>query len=487
MPIFSLPSPSGIGDFGNFSYKFVDILSENSIKFWQILPLNPTELETGNSPYMSESAFAGNFLFISPEILLKEGYLKKDDVREFPDFNDRRVEYEKVYIFKNKIIEIAYENFKRMKNKEDFEKFCISNSYWLIDYSLFSFLKKIYKKPFNEWDEKIRERDEEVLKKLMEKYKEEIEREKFKQFLFFKQYYSLKNYANKKGIKIIGDIPIYVSYNSCDVWVNPEIFKLDKDKKPLYVAGVPPDYFSKKGQLWGNPLYDWEKLAKRGFDFWIKRIEHNLKLFDYLRIDHFRGFVGYYQIPYGRTDATIGEWVPAPASEFFEFIFKNLGRINIIAEDLGFITEDVIEIMKKFKIPGMRVFQFGFGDKNPQNPHLPHNYDENVISYTSTHDTDTLKGWLYKIDKSERDFVFNYLKVKNIDDAIEKAIEALLFSKSIITIFPLQDILKMGSGGRINTPGTKKWNWRWRVDKKTLLDFANALKNYKKLIELSNR
>ncbi|MEO0255472.1 MAG: 4-alpha-glucanotransferase [candidate division WOR-3 bacterium] len=488
LPIFSLPSPFGIGDFGGFAYKFVDILAENKIKFWQILPLNPVDKSGLFSPYMSYSAFAYNFLFISPYFLIKEDLLSKDILKKVPDFKENEVEYERIYDFKRVILDIAYYNFKKKNEEDKFLKFCRENDYWLNSYSLFTVLKNEFKTIWNEWESKIRDRSPEVIGKLERKYEREIEKVKFVQYIFYKQFITLKRYANKRGVKIIGDIPIYVSYDSADVWENPQIFKLDENKKPLYVSGVPPDYFSEKGQLWGNPVYDWDKLRERNFDFWVKRIFHNLKFYDYIRIDHFRGFVGYYQIPYGSEDARIGEWVKAPAREFFDFIFKKFGKFNLIAEDLGFITDDVVEIMKIYDIPGMRVFQFGFGDLNLNNPHLPHNYPEKSFGYTSTHDTNTLKGWFEKeIKDNIKKFILDYLNISSEDDIWNGIMKKMLFSRASVIIIPVYDILFLGEEARINKPGTKIGNWKWRMSLKLFEELKEKIKILKKLIEASNR
>lgn len=488
LPVFSLPSNFGIGDFGEFSYKFIDIISENGFKFWQILPLNPTSFENYNSPYLSSSLFAGNHLFISLEFLIKENLIDEKDI-DLPSFKENEVDYEKVYEFKEKILSISYENFLKFKEKEEFYSFCNENSYWLDDFSLFNVLKKYFKKNWNKWPEKLKNRDEKILIEFKKIFKKEIEKEKFIQYIFYKEYFSLKKYANEKGIKIIGDIPIYPSYDSVDVWSNQEIFKLDQDKNPVYVAGVPPDYFSEKGQLWGNPVYDWEKLKEKDFYYWIKRIEHSLKFYDYLRLDHFRGFVAYYEIPYGKEDAREGKWVNAFPYEFFNKIYEKFKKINIIAEDLGYITPDVIEVMNKFDIPGMRVFLFGFGDKNPKNPHLPHNYKKNSFAYTSTHDTNTLRGWFEnEIDNESKDFLLKYInKGENVEELIFEIIRILMISVAGIVIFPLQDILFLGEEARINRPGKKEGNWKFKINLSLLEEFKKRIKELKKFLEIYGR
>ncbi len=483
LPVFSLPSPYGIGDFGEYAYKLIDILSSNGVRFWQILPLNITSLENYNSPYMPLSAFAGNFIFISPSFLMKEKLIDEKDIGNLDFFLENEVDYEKVYEFKEKILKIAFENFEKHKEKEDFERFKEENSFWLEDFSLFIVLKKHFKKPWNRWPFKIKERDEKVLKELKEIFKREIEEQKFIQYIFYKEFFLLKNYANQKGVKIIGDIPIYLSYDSSEVWSNPYIFKLDENKEMLFVSGVPPDYFSEKGQLWGNPVYDWEKLKERNFDFWIKRIGHNLNIYDYLRIDHFRGFVAYWEIDAKKEDAREGKWVKVPSEEFFDLIFKNFPKERIIAEDLGFITPDVIQIMKKFDIPGMRVLIFGFDRKDPLNPHLPHNYIENCVAYTSTHDTNTLKGWMEK-ELKEKEFFFDYF---NGNAEIEEIIRIIIISAAKLVIFPVCDLLEIGEKGRINTPGKKEGNWMWRLSFSLSNLLEEKIKTLKKFLDIYGR
>ncbi len=488
LPIFSLPSNYGIGDFGEFSYRFIDIISENGFKLWQILPLNPIAYENYNSPYLSSSLFAGNYLFISLEFLIKEKLIDEKDIN-LPSFKENEVDYEKVYDFKQKILDISYENFLKFKEKEEFYKFSYENSYWLSDFSLFNVLKRYFKKNWNEWPEKLKKRDEETLKEFERIFKKEIEKEKFIQYIFYKEFSTLKRYANEKNIKIIGDIPIYPSYDSSDVWVNQDIFKLDENKNPIYVAGVPPDYFSEKGQLWGNPVYDWEKLKEKEFCYWIKRIEHSLKFYDYLRLDHFRGFVAYYEIPYGKEDATEGKWVNAFPYEFFNKIYEKFGKINIIAEDLGYITPDVIEVMERFDIPGMRVFLFGFCDKNPNNPHLPHNYKKHIFAYTSTHDTNTLRGWIEnEIDEESKDFLLNYInKKQDVEEIIFEIIRIFFGSVANVVIIPLQDILFLGEEARINRPGKKEGNWKFRINFSLFEEFKKRIKELKKFLEIYGR
>ena len=488
LPIFSLPSKYGIGDFGESSYRFIDIISENGFKLWQILPLNPVTLENYNSPYLSPSLFAGNPLFISLEFLMKENLIDERDL-VLPSFKEDEVDYQKIYEFKQRIFDISYENFLKFKKKDEFYNFSNENSYWLFDFSLFNVLKKYFKKSWKEWPEKLKKRDEKTLKEFERIFKKEIEKEKFIQYIFFKEFSALKRYANEKNIKIIGDLPIYPSYDSSDVWANQDIFKLDEDGDPLYVAGAPPDYFSEKGQLWGNPVYDWEKLKEKKFYYWIKRIEHSLKLYDYLRLDHFRGFIAYYEIPYGREDATEGNWVNAFPYDFLSEIYKKFGKINIVAEDLGYITPDVIELMRKFDIPGTKVFLFGFQEKDPKNWHLPHNYEKNSFAYTSTHDTNTLRGWIEnEIDEETKDFLFDYINKRgNIEDIIFEIMRILMISPANAVIFPIQDILFLDKNARINIPGKKEGNWKFRINFNLFEEFKKRIKELNKFIRVYGR
>ncbi|MEM3586054.1 MAG: 4-alpha-glucanotransferase [Candidatus Jordarchaeaceae archaeon] len=467
LPILSVPSPYGIGDFGPGAYKFADFLAETKQSFWQILPLTPTDPALGNSPYNSSSAFAGNKLFISPDLLLKEGLLKREDVEPVPPFQKNKINYLEVIRYKEKIFDKTYEYFKKEgKNDPEYEKFCQENSNWLEDYALFIAAKTYFRgKVWNEWPQEIRDRQPKALKELEEKLHEIIEKEKFLQYLFFKQWFMLKNYCNHKHIQIIGDIPIYVHYDSADVWKNTTIFKLDEEKKPLFVAGVPPDYFSETGQLWGNPVYRWDTLKENGYTWWIQRIEHTLKLYDWVRIDHFRGFVKYWEIPAGEKTAINGKWVSGPGDDFFSVLLRRFTSLPIIAEDLGVITEDVRELMHRFNLPGMRVLLFAFSEDLPVNPYAPHNHIKNCIVYTGTHDNNTVRGWFEnEATFEDKNRVFNYIGHKVSPSTVHwEFIRLAMMSVANIAIIPMQDILGLGQEARMNKPATTKGNYEWRL------------------------
>lgn len=472
LPILSLPSPYGIGDFGPGAYKFADFLTETKQSFWQILPLTPTDPALGNVPYSSFSAFAGNKLLISPDLMLQEGLLKKADTKHIHSSPKNMVDYPKVIRYKENIFDRAHEHFKvERKNEQDYEKFCSENSNWLEDYSLFIVAKVHFKgQVWSEWPPEIRDRQPGALQELKEAFQDEIEREKFLQFLFFKQWFILKNYCNQKNIQIIGDIPIYVHYDSVDVWANPAIFKLNEEKKPLYVAGVPPDYFSKTGQLWGNPVYRWDVLKQNEYAWWIQRMAHTLKLYDWVRIDHFRGFAAYWEVPAGEKTAINGRWVPGPAEDFLSTLLKHFSNLPIIAEDLGVITDDVRELIHHFNLPGMRVLLFAFGEDLPTNPYAPHNHIKDCIVYTGTHDNNTIRGWFEKEATTEdRKRLSIYIGRQVSPKEVHwELIRLAMMSVANTAILPVQDILGLGEEARMNKPATTKGNFKWRLSPEQL-------------------
>jgi 4-alpha-glucanotransferase len=465
--IISLPSPYGIGDLGPWAYKFADFLAETKQGFWQILPLNPTNPAYGNSPYSSFSAFAANKLLISPELMVQEGLLTKRDLEPLPFFSKGGCGYDAVISYKEELFNRAYERFTKNKTDEyDYERFCLENSDWLGDFSLFVVLKEhFYGKVWNGWQREIRDREPDSLQKAKGQFKNRIDKEKFFQFIFFKQWFSLKNYCNQKGIQFIGDMPLYVNYDSTDVWANPEIFELTEEKKPLVVSGVPPDYFSQTGQLWGNPIYKWNTLRETGYRWWIQRIAHNLNLYDSVRIDHFRGFVAYWEVPAGEKTAINGRWVEAPAEDFFNVLLKRFSYLPIIAEDLGIITPEVREIMRRFKLPGMRVLLFAFGEDPSRHPYAPHNYVEECAVYTGTHDNNTVRGWFEKeATLEEKKRLFRYLgREVTADEVHWEFIRLAMMSVANLAIVPIQDILGLGEEARMNRPATLESNWRWRL------------------------
>lgn len=459
----SLPSRYGIGDFGPEAYRFVDFLARAEQGFWQILPLNPTDTAYGNSPYHSLSAFAYNPLLISPELLHREGLLDRADIESLPDFPEEKVDFPSVAAFKNGLYQRA---FGRFRPGFEFEEFCHSNSSWLDDYALFVAMKgKNRGRAWSEWEPPIKDRHSDALHLLREQLRTRIEKEKFLQYACDKQWRSLKEYCNQKLIHVIGDIPIYVDYDSVDVWAAPEMFKLDKEKKPYAVAGVPPDYFSATGQLWGNPLYDWDELKRHNFDWWIQRIERNLNVFDMVRIDHFRGLVGYWEVPATESTAIQGQWREAPAWDLFHRLNKRFPFLPVIAEDLGTITPDVREVMRHFKFPGMKVLLFAFGEDNPMHPYLPHTYEENYVVYTGTHDNNTVRGWIQnEAGPEEKKRLARYLGKEFTEKDIHwDFIRLAMMSVAFASIIPMQDVLGLGEEARMNRPARNEGNWEWRL------------------------
>ncbi len=512
--ITSLPSEFGIGDLGPSAYKFANILAKLNQSFWQILPINPTSNFKKNSPYAATSAFAGNTLLISPKLLYEDGLLKKKELMNLKeaflsDKYNNFVDYEKVFQKKNKIFEVAYKNFQSndsSKHKEDFLSFCSKNDdKWLNCYSIFKVIKdKLNNKSWSDWPDYLKNDANSLIRNFKNKIKwdkenivldykiyEEIEKEKFLQYLFFKQWFNLKKYCNSLELKIIGDMPIYVDFESCDVWQNPDVFKLDSKKKPKYISGVPPDYFSKTGQLWGNPVYNWEYLKDTKYEWWINRISYNLDLFDFLRIDHFRGFVAYWEVKAGEETAKKGKWVKAYPEDFFQVLKDRLkdkfNRLPIIAENLGYITPDVEELIRVNNFTGMKVILFAFGKDFPKSTNLPHNYDRNCVVYTGTHDNNTIVGWFLKEARNyEKKNLAKYLGKELALDTINLDLMKLAASSvANLVIVPVQDILGLDEKARMNHPATTKGNWKWRMKKKEM-----SCKNFsyiKKLTEIYSR
>jgi len=486
--ITALPSPYGIGDLGPGAYAFVDFLAGSRQKHWQILPLNPTDFASDNSPYHSRSAFAFNFLLISPDLLIEDGLLFRSDVEPISGFPQERVDFTKAIPFKKKIVSLAYERFKKRTDKKEFESFCADQTLWLDDYALFVVLKSRFKGiPWNKWPSEIRDRRPEALKGAQTRFQDEVQRELFSQYVVWSQWQRLKSYCNRQGIQVTGDMPIYVVHDSVGPWTHPGLFQLDENRAPSVMAGVPPDYFSETGQLWGNPLYRWERMRETKFDWWVNRVAHNLKLFDWVRIDHFRGFVGYWEIPAKEKTAIKGRWVKAPAVDFFSTLKQRFCTLPIIAEDLGTITPDVKEIMNLFAIPGMKVLLFAFGDDNPDHPYLPHTYEKNCLVYTGTHDNNTVRGWFLKeAGPDERRRVFDYIGRRVTEDDIHwEFIRLGAMSAANTFIAPIQDVLGLGEEARMNRPATKKGNWRWRLLPHQLTpDLANK---FSEITEASGR
>jgi 4-alpha-glucanotransferase len=465
--ITSLPSPFGIGDLGPGAYRFADFLSRARQRYWQILPLNPADQGSGNSPYSSISAFAGNTLLISPELLVESGFLTPDDLARAPGFPADRCDYATVIPYKTALLHRAYECFKVTGRERDtYDAFCEQQKEWLEEFSHYVVLKTRYEgKPWGGWDKGLKDRDPKSLEWSLNGLHDEREREKFLQYLFFRQWHTLRVYCNERGIKLIGDIPIYVNYDSVDVWTHGDLFKLNGEKKPAFVAGVPPDYFSSTGQLWGNPVYRWDVLKKTGFTWWIQRIAHNLELFDEVRIDHFRGFAGFWEVPSEEKTAMKGRWAEAPAAAFFRTLLKKIPSVPIIAEDLGVITPDVREVMERFGFPGMRILQFAFDADSATHPYLPHNYTHNCIVYTGTHDNNTTRGWFeHDAGHEERQRLFRYLgKEVSAEEVHREFIRLAMMSVAQTAIIPMQDLLGLGQDARMNRPSTTDHNWEWRL------------------------
>jgi 4-alpha-glucanotransferase len=465
--ITALPSPYGIGDMGAWAYRFIDFLAEAKQRYWQILPLNPTEVSHGSSPYYSPSAFAFNSLLISIDTLIDEGLLYHEDMEPIPSFPVERVDFPLVERFRGRLLQKAFERFREIGDRHDFDTFCLTHGYWLNDAVLFRALKLRFNGlVWHDWPAKYRDRENEALKSMERELAEILEKEKFLQFLFHKQWGALKAYANDRGIEILGDMPFYVVYDSADVWTYPEFFHLDEDKKPYTVAGVPPDYFSETGQLWGNPVYEWAVLRTRNYDWWTKRLVHNLALFDLLRIDHFRGFAGYWEVPAQEKDAVNGNWRKGPGEHFFHTISKDVPLSKLIAEDLGFITDDVRALVNRFQFPGMKVLLFAFDDDSGKNPYLPHHHKQNCIVYTGTHDNNTTRGWFEEeLDQEAVERLSRYLgRGLNRDDIHRDMIRMAMMSVADRVIIPLQDVFGLGGEARMNRPATHKGNWEWRVD-----------------------
>jgi 4-alpha-glucanotransferase len=465
--VTSLPSEFGIGDLGKGAYAFADFLAESNQTLWQVLPFSPSSPACGNSPYCSFSAFAGNTLLIAPDLLVQDGYISWNDLGQVPTFDSAKVDYARVAEFKKRVLGIAYKQFKTMPDTEcRYENFVNENAHWLEDYAIFISLHEHFSgAPWSEWPREIRDRTQPALDKWSKRLADKIKQEKFNQFLFFRQWSSLKSHCNERRINIIGDIPIYVSYDSSDVWANPEYFKLDGERRPVSVAGVPPDYFSETGQLWGNPVYCWDKLKETSYEWWISRIGHNLRYFDRIRIDHFRGFVAYWEVPATEKTAVNGEWVKAPARDFFATLLRRFPSISIIAEDLGSITAEVREIISEFALPGMKLLLFAFGDNSAANPYIPHNHVENCVVYTGTHDNNTIKGWFeHDATATEKENLRAYFG-KEFDGttAAEQLVRTAMMSVASTSVIPMQDFLELGAEARMNTPSVAFGNWEWRV------------------------
>lgn len=464
----SLPGKYGIGSLGREAHYFVDFLEKAGQKLWQVLPMGHTGY--GDSPYQCFSIFAGNPILIDLETLINEGLLFIDDLPNGFHLPDEKVDYGNVINFKRAALRKAHLHFiKSGLEKEEYQEFVEENDFWLNDYALFIAIKESFGgMPWWDWKEEFKFRDEITLKRFLNENQNAVNFHKFVQYLFGKQWQNVKSYANNKGISIIGDIPLYVAHDSADVWSNHEVFQFDKNRNPTQVAGVPPDYFSRTGQLWGNPIYNWSHMKKNGFRWWIDRIEATTALYDIVRIDHFRGFEAYWAVPYGDETAMNGTWVEAPGEALFKTVKKELGVLPIIAEDLGIITPEVEKLRDDFEFPGMKILQFAF-HSDEGSGYLPHNYTPNFIVYTGTHDNDTLQGWFNTLEHAVKERVLAYVDA-NEENVIRKMIRLAWSSTAKMAVIPLQDLLGLGSEARMNIPGTPGGNWQWRFKKEQLND-----------------
>jgi 4-alpha-glucanotransferase len=497
----SFPGPHGIGDLGQTAYQFVDYLVEAKQSLWQVLPLGPTGY--GDSPYASFSSFAGNPLLINLDKLIELGDLETTDLADVPDFPVDVVDYGRIIYWKMPLLEKAARNFlthAKAERRTEFETFGADHAHWLDDFALFMVIKEHFDQKArdadifgamwsNYWNRDIALRKRKAMAHWQKEQAGAIAVQKVLQYYFFEQWGALRRYANEQGVKIIGDIPIFVAPDSVDVWANRELFHLDKEGQPTVVAGVPPDYFSETGQLWGNPLYDWDALAKQGYQWWIERIQATLQLIDIIRIDHFRGFQAYWEVPADEETAMNGQWVKAPGMELFQAIEQALGDLPILAEDLGVITPEVEALRDHFGFPGMKILQFAFdskeaGDLNATNAFLPHNHNRNAVVYTGTHDNDTTRGWYRERTPEEKDLIRRYLGRSGHDIAWD-FIRLAMAAPARFAIIPLQDVLNLDSDARMNTPSTLGGNWAWRYRAEALNDWSSN--RLRELVDLYGR
>jgi 4-alpha-glucanotransferase len=470
MHISSLPSKHGIGDFGPEAYRFADFLAAAAQNYWQLLPLNRTAAKTGYSPYNCLSAFAGNSALISPDLLYEDGLLTKREVLDPPALPADKADYDKAIFYKEGLLSAAFARFQRRDKPLDYVHFIEEHRGWLEPYACFMALRRQFPgQLWSDWPAQARDCGPRLSLAANHRSSiinpQSVARERFCQYVFYRQYLRLKRYCNDLGIQVVGDVPIYVAHDSADVWSQPGLFKLTRTRKPRFVAGVPPDYFSKTGQLWGNPVYDWRRLAETRFDWWIRRMKHNLLLFDFVRVDHFRGFVDFWEVPAGHKTAIRGRWVQAPHAEFFRELFRQIPFAAIFAEDLGYITADVREVVSTYGFPRMAVLQFAFDGDPSRNVHMPHNYGENLIVYTGTHDNNTTRGWFEKdITRQTRRKLFDYIGRRASASEISwELIRVAMASVAGIAVIPMQDVLGLASAARMNHPARRNGNWLWRM------------------------
>ena len=483
----SLPGDTGIGTLGEEAIKFIEFLRASGISYWQLCSLGPTGY--GDSPYQCFSAFAGNPYLIDLDALIPHGFLNSDDLKDLRHLPSDNVDYGRQYYLRWPVLRLAFNRFRdhgsAISEYGSYNKFKRENADWLYPFSYFMAFKGHFKgQSWQDWEPTYRSYKKAITSDLLKKLTEEIEAHQFFQYLFFGQWRKLKKFANQNGIQVIGDLPLYVSLDSAEVWSHPEFFQLDAKHRPTAVAGVPPDYFSSSGQLWGNPLYNWKNLKSDEYSWWMSRLGHNFKLYDIVRLDHFRGFETYWQVPSGSSDARKGKWTRGPGLSFFTHLKKQHPKARIIAEDLGEITSKIRELLAKTGLPGMCVLQFAFEDNNPNNLYLPHNIKANSVFYPGTHDNDTAWGWYRSSSKKIRNHVRQYLRVAG-DDIAWDFIRAAYSTVSRITIIPMQDFLNLGSKGRMNYPGQAFGNWQWRYRREDLSklqqDSAGYLKELAKI------
>jgi 4-alpha-glucanotransferase len=489
--ISSLPGKYGSGDLGSEAYRFADILRENGQSYWQILPFNPVDRGYGWSPYSSVSAFAGNTIFISPDLLVREGLLNADNLKKATFSESSESDFRRALDFRNLISDEVFTNFfcrNRPFQHSEFEKFCEQQSSWLDDYAMFIILKRENgNAPWIKWPAKYRNRSKKAMEELSEKYASDLRREKLMQYLFDKQWLELKRYCNGKGIKLIGDISFYVNYDSADVWAHPEFFKLDPRKIPLTVSGVPPDYFSETGQLWNMPVYDWNSLKKDGYSWWMRRIRRNLELSDVVRFDHFRAFSEYWEVPFGEKTAVNGQWTPGPGHDFFRSVEKEYPGMPFIAEDLGSIDEKVYRLRDDFRLPGMTVLQFAFGDNTARSGYIPHNFNSNCIVYTGTHDNNTVKGWyMDELEDNKRREASEYAGHRIDEDTCHLDFIRMAYaSVAKVAIITVQDLLGLDGSARLNKPSTSDNNWTWKMKRGDLEKIFSP--KIRRMVELYGR
>lgn len=479
LQISSLPGEFGIGDLGPHAYRWIDFLSDAKQSYWQVLPLNPTTAAGHNSPYQPSSAFAGNPLLISPVLLRNQGLLGEGDLADFPALPEGKVDYDRVSSEKRRLLDIAYERFKTSGKRDEFAAFSKENAAWLDDCALFLALRERHPdRMWPEWPAPLRDRPAAAVEAFAREHGDAVEREKFFQYLFFTQWTALKRYANEHGIQVIGDLPYYVGYDSADVWGHPDLFKLDENKERLFVSGVPPDAFSETGQLWGNPVYDWEKHEKTRYAWWIARLRRNLHLFDVVRIDHFRGFSAYWEVPAGRDTAEDGRWVECPGHDFFRTLLRHEPFPALIAEDLGVITPEVRELRREYGFPGMKVLLFAFDGDTDSNPYSLHNHAPDAVLYTGTHDNNTAKGWFRtEAGEEQRRRLADYLGAATSESMIHWDLIRLgMMSVCSLFVVPMQDALGLDESARMNQPSVAAGNWEWRLtDGQATMELARRL------------